>query len=214
MKKDPRKKPSRLSRRVSFPEDEKRLPWLSGLLDCCAIADTGVAIAVRDAGKKEQKVLACAKDCDVCCHQTDIPLYPHELSGLAWYVAEKLDPPARETVLRQCGEHRNGSACPFLIEHSCSVHPVRPVACRQYNVFTTPCAPGEDPYYTRRDDVLVPLSDYTDRAFAAVVLYYGLEKEKDIGKAVRTIKGMIRNLQEQDWRTFAAKAVGRPAEDR
>jgi Fe-S-cluster containining protein len=197
-----------LSRRLPFPQDEERLPWLAALLDSYAITDTGVAIAVRDAEKKQKKKLACGKDCDVCCHQPDIPLYPHELEGLRWYVAEKLEPPTRERVLKQCTAHTQGSPCPFLVEHACAVHPMRPVACRQYNVFTTPCAPGEDPYYTRRDDVLVPLSDYRDRAFAAVARYYGMEKERDNEKVVRSIKGMIMNLQEYDWTRVAASAQG------
>jgi Fe-S-cluster containining protein len=192
-----------LSRRLHFPEDELRLPWLPALLDSLAIADTGVAIAVRDTEKKEKKKLACAKDCDVCCQQPDIPLYPHELPGLAWFVTEKLGPDKRVQVLDQCSRHRTGSPCPFLIDHACAVHPVRPIACRQYNVFTTRCAPGEDPYFTRRADVLVPLADYTDRAFAAVAAFYGMERERDIEKAVRSIKAKIANLQEYDWKKLA-----------
>ena len=192
-----------LSRRLQFPDDEQRLLWLPALLDACAIADTGVAIAIRDAEKKERRTLACSKNCDVCCHQPDIPLYPHELPGIAWYVSEKLTPDIREQVLKQCDTHRAGSACPFLVGHACAVHAVRPISCRQYNVFTTPCAPGEDPYYTRRSDVLIPIADYTDRAFAAVAAFYGMAHERDSGKAVRHIKGKIMNLQEQDWKRFA-----------
>jgi len=197
-----------LSRRVHFTDDEQRLTWLSALLDCYAIADTGVAIAIRDIEKKQKKKLACRAGCDVCCLQPDIPFYPHELQGLAWYVAEKLDAATREQVVRQCSEHAKGSACPFLADHGCAVHAVRPVACRQYNVFTAPCAQGEDPYYSRRQDVLVPISDYTDRAFAAVRAFYGLEKEKDLEKAVRQIKAKIMNLQEYDWKGLARLLTG------
>jgi uncharacterized protein len=189
-----------LSRRLHFPDDEKRLPWLPALLDACAIADTGVAIAIRDAEKKEKKTIACGKGCDVCCHQPDIPLYPHELPGLAWFVSEKLDPDVKARVLDQCSRHAKGSPCPFLVDHTCAVHAVRPVACRQYNVFTTQCAPGEDPYYTRRADVLVPIADYTDRAFAAIAAFYGMALERDREKVVRQIRSKIMNLQENDWK--------------
>jgi len=189
-----------LSRRLRFPEDEQRIPWLSRLLDAYAVVDTGVAVALRDAEKKEKKKLACSKNCDVCCRQPDIPLYPHELVGLYWYVSEKLTGGGREIVKRQLAEHAPGSACPFLVDGSCAVHPMRPIACRQYNVFTTPCAPGEDPYYTRLGDVLVPIADYTDRAFAAVVKFYELERERDIVKAVKLIRARIMNLQEYDWK--------------
>ncbi|MDH4161331.1 MAG: YkgJ family cysteine cluster protein [Nitrospirota bacterium] len=193
------KSSSGLSRRQHFPGDEQRLSWLPALLDSYAIIDTGVAVAVRDREKKRKQKLACSPGCDVCCHQPDIPLYPHELPGLRWYIFEKLDKAARSTVLRRCSDHRRNDPCPFLVDRACSVHAVRPIACRQYNVFAAACAPGEDPYYSRRDDVLVPIPDYTDRAFAAVRSFYELEKEKDVAKAVKRIKERIMNLQEQDW---------------
>jgi len=194
-----------LSRRSNFPEEEKRIPWLPFLLDAYAIADTGVAIAIRDAEKKGKNKLACGKGCGNCCvHQTDIPVYPHELVGIYWYVSEKIAPPLRDTLKRLLTAHASGSPCPFLVEGSCSIHPLRPVGCRQFNVFTTPCAPGEDPYYTRREDVLVPIADYIDRAFAAVLPSYQLEKERDIAKAVKLIRSQIMNVQEYDWKKLVA----------
>lgn len=200
MKKTQQKTTAGLSRRLHYPEDEQRIPWLSRLLDAFAVADTGIAIAIRDAEKKEKKKLACSKGCNVCCRQKDIPLYPHEIVGLYWFVAEKLSGGGRDIVKRQLGDHSSGSPCPFLVDGSCAVHPVRPIACRQYNVFTAPCAPGEDPYYTRRGDVLVPLPDYTDRAFASVLKFYELEKEREVAKAVKLIRAQIMNLQEYDWK--------------
>ncbi len=200
MKKPRQKTSGGLSRRLHFPEDEQCIPWLSRLLDAYAVADTGVAIAVRDAEKKEKKQLACSKGCDVCCRQKDIPLYPHELVGLYWLVSEKMTGVERDIVKQQLAEHAPGSPCPFLVDHSCTVHPVRPVSCRQFNVFTTPCAPGEDPYYTRRNDVLVPIVDYTDRAFAAVLPFYQREKERDVAKAVKLVRAQIMNLQEYEWK--------------
>lgn len=203
MKKPLQKNSCGLSRRLRFPEDEKRLPWLPMLLDAFAIADTGVAIAIRDGEKKLKKRLACTRGCDVCCHQKDIPVYPHELVGLYWYAKEKLEPQVREVVMNQLRDHVPGAPCPFLVAHACAVHPVRPVSCRQFNVYTAPCAPGEDPYYTRRDDVLIPLSDYTDRAFGAVLAFYRLEKGQDIGKAVRLVRSQIMNMQEYRWEKLA-----------
>ncbi len=178
----------------------KSILWLSRLLDAFAVADTGVAIAVRAAEKRQKKALACGKGCDVCCRQKDIPLYPHELVGLYWFVSEKMTGLKRDIVKQQLAEHSPGSSCPFLVDHSCTIHSVRPVSCRQFNVFTTPCAPGEDPYYTRRDDVLVPLPDYTDRAFASVVKFYELEREREVAKAVKLVRAQIMNLQEYDWK--------------
>lgn len=194
-----------LSRRLHFPDDEKRLPWLPLLLDAYAIADTGVAVAVRDEEKRRKTKLACAKGCGNCCaHQADLPLYPHELVGIYWYVSEKMVSPVKEVLRGRLAGHEAGSVCPFLIDNSCSIHPLRPIGCRQFNVFTRPCAEGEDPYYTRRGDVLVPLQDYTDRAFAAVLPFYNLKREAGLATAIKLIRSQIMNLQSYDWNKLVA----------
>jgi Fe-S-cluster containining protein len=181
------------------------------LLDAYAIADTGINVAIRDEEKRRKVRLACGKGCGSCCvHQRDIPLYPHELVGIYWYVTEKLSPAVRDVLKRQLAAHTPDSPCPFLIEGSCSIHPLRPLGCRQFNVFTTPCARGEDPYHTRREDVLTPIQDYTDRAFAAVLPFYDLKKESDTGKAVRLIQSQIMNLQTFDWNRLVA-IIEKPA---
>lgn len=210
MKKPSQKKTAGLSRRISFPEDEQRLPWLPLLLDAYAIADTGVAVAVRDEEKRRKSHLACAKGCGNCCEQQrDIPLYPHELVGIYWYVSEKLAPSLRDALEVRLTAHTSDPPCPFLIDGSCSIHPLRPVGCRQFNVFTKPCVPGEDPYFTRREDVLTPLPEYTDRAFAVVLTFYRLEQERDVGRAIKLIRSQIMNLQEYDWKKLAAAMKGK-----
>jgi len=194
-----------LSRRLRFPDDEKRLPWLTLLLDAYAIADTGVAVAIREAEKKQKKKLACGKGCGNCCeHQKDLPFYPHELVGIYWHVSEKLTGPARDILRSRLVNHNAASPCPFLIDGACSIHPVRPLGCRQFNVFTAPCATGEDPYYTRREDVLVPLPGYTDRVFAAVLPFYNMKPDGDLARAIRLIRAQIMNLQTFDWRKLVA----------
>lgn len=205
MKKSSKGNPGGLSRRLHFPEDEQKLPWLSMLLDAYAIADTGVAVAVRNEEKKRKEKLACRKGCGNCCaHQKDLPLYPHELVGIYWYASEKMVRPDRNVLRERLAGHTAGSACPFLIDGSCSIHPVRPIGCRQFNVFTAPCAPGEDPYYTRRADVLDPLPDYTDRAFATVLPIYNMKKEEDTSNALKLIRSQIMNLHSFDWKKLVA----------
>lgn len=46
--------------------------------------------------------------------------------------------------------------CPFLLEESCSIHPNRPVACREYNV-TSPASWCADPYSYEVVKVPMPL---------------------------------------------------------
>lgn len=194
-----------LSRRLHFPADEQRLPWLSLLLDAYAIADTGVAVAVKNAEKRQNKKLACGKGCGNCCvHQKDLPLYPHEIVGIYWYASEKISGPARGLLLNQLAAGAAAPGCPFLIDNSCVIHPVRPVGCRQFNVFTAPCAIGEDPYYTRRDDVLQPDLDYLDRAFAAVLPFYNLKREGNVSSEIRKIRAQIMNLRSFDWSKLVA----------
>jgi len=205
MKKSKKKNSSSLSRRVRFPEDEARLPWLPMLLDAYAIADTGVAIAIRDEEKKSGKKLACGKGCGNCCeHQTDLPLYPHEIVGIYWYVSEKTVSPGRDVLRDRLSRGGALGACPFLVDHACSIHPVRPIGCRQFNVFAAPCAPGEDPYYTRREDVLMPVAEYTDRAFAAVLQFYNMKREGDVAEAIRIVRSQIMNLRSFDWSKLVA----------
>ena len=171
------------------------------MLDAYAIADTGVSIAIRDEEKRKKVKLACAKGCGNCCvHQKDLPFYPHELVGIYWYVSEKMDRPMKAVLRDRLDQHDAGSACPFLIDNSCSIHPVRPIGCRQFNVFRKPCEEGEDPYFTRRDDVLVPLPDYIDRAFAAVLPFYNIKNGSDPATAVRLVRSQIMNLQTYDWK--------------
>jgi len=204
MKKSKNYTTTSLSRRLHFPDDERRLAWLPLLLDAYAIADTGVAVAVRNAEKKQKKKLACGKGCGNCCvHQKDLPLYPHEIVGIYWYASEKISGPARDLLRSRLAVLSAASGCPFLIENSCAIHPVRPVGCRQFNVFTAPCAPGEDPYYTRREDVLQPDQEYLDRAFAAVLPFYNLKREGDLSGAIRTIRAQITNLLSFDWSKLA-----------
>jgi Fe-S-cluster containining protein len=205
MKKNKKQPAAGLSRRLHFPDEERRLSWLSPLLDAYSIADTGVAIAIRDAEKKEKKKLACGKGCGSCCiHQKDLPLYPHEIVGIYWYASEKMAGPVRDILKNRLATWLATSGCPFLIDNACSIHPVRPVGCRQFNVFTSACAPGEDPYFTRRDDVLQPIPEYLDRAFAAVIpLYPGVRKE-DVSAAIRMIRSQIVNLLSYEWSKLAA----------
>ncbi len=205
MKKSHKNKGQNLSRRLRFPEDEARLPWLSMLLEAYAIADTGIAVAVREHEKKRQRKLACAKGCGSCClHQQDLPLYPHELVGIYWYASEKMPEPGRSLLRDRLAVSRDGTACPFLEDNACSIHPVRPIGCRQFNVFTTPCLSGEDPYYTRRDDVLVPLDEYTDRAFGAVLPFYNLDGNRGLSEAIRVVRSQIMNLRSFDWGRLVA----------
>ncbi len=189
-----------VSRRLTFDEEAK-LPWLSMLLDAYAMIDEGVAVAIRAEADELNAKLACREGCDNCCRtHKDIPFYPLELMGIYWFATEKVHGTAREILRRQLETRREGDPCPFLVNKSCSIHPMRPVACRQFNVFYEACDEGEDPYFTRRDDVLTPIKTYTDRAFSVMLPFYGVLAGSDENcSADKVIKTLALNLPSFDW---------------
>jgi Fe-S-cluster containining protein len=159
---------------------------------------TGAAIAVRNGGRARYRHRLLT-GCAVCCGQKDIPVYPHELVGIYWYASEKLGAGDRRGLKERLANHGAGAPCPFLVHSACSIHPVRPAACRWFNIFGAACSPGEDPYYSRRDDVLVPIDDYTDRAFTAVLSFYTIKRNDDLTRSLRFVRSQIMNLQAYDW---------------
>ncbi len=186
--------------RLSFSEDEAKFEWLPMLLEAYAIVDTGVGAAVGEFEREEGKALACRRGCDSCCRsQTDIPFYPLELVGIYWYAVEKLKGTVRSTLKDRLVFFARERPCPFLVEGACSIHPMRPVSCRQFNVFGAPCAPGEDPYFTRRQNVLTPPREFTARAFSAMLPFYGI-KDGSEEDADRIINGEVSNLKSVDWK--------------
>jgi uncharacterized protein len=195
------------AKRLSFPADEKEHPWLKLLLEAYYIVDKGIA-QVIDAERKTGRKLACAKGCSSCCKtHKDIPAYPLELIGISWYVTEKMKGVGRELLRQQLESYKKDDPCPFLMEGACSVHPVRPMACRQFNVFGKPCEEGEDTYYTRREDVLPPVKKYVDRAFFVMLPFYGVEKESERIKIVETgaFHKMVKELYSCNWKSLAEK---------
>ena len=194
-------------KRASFPGGEKKHSWLGPLLDAYFIVDKGVAKAI-EAERKKGINLACSKGCSNCCStHKDIPVYPLELKGMFWYVTEKITGPARETLKRQLNDFTKAAPCPLLINGACSIHPLRPMACRQFNVFGEPCGPGEDPYYTRREDVMDPVKRYVDQAFFIMLSCHGVKKESERIKIIETgdIHKMVRELQACKWKELAVK---------
>jgi uncharacterized protein len=181
---NPKTKPKPEGRLV-FPGDEARLPWLPMLLEAYHITDRGVAEGIRREEAQGRK-LACHKGCAACCrsHKT-IPVYPLELMGISWCAVEKLESGVREKLKTQLSSHKSGEACLLLVDNLCSIHPMRPMACRPFNLFSQVCTEGEDAYYTRRQDVLMPIKKYTDEALyahAAVLRHQGQGQAQAGGK--------------------------------
>ncbi len=190
------------ARRLSFPEDEKMFSWLTMLIDALYIVDKGVTKAIELERKKGRR-LACRKGCSNCCRtHRDIPVYPLEIMGISWYVCKKIISYEQNVLRNQLMHFSVNKPCPFLINGKCSIHPVRPMACRQFNVFNKACDEGEDPFYTRPEDLLPPVKKYIDQAFFIMLPFHGIKKDSDRIKAIesRLMHKMVKNLKECNWR--------------
>jgi len=127
--------------------------------------------------------LSCHKGCGVCCNQL-VPLSAPEVFFLYEYVKSlpsdrQAEIEAKFAEIRKAmdsvglierlkkvdetDEHqtlaleyfRLGMPCPFLVDEACSIHPVRPLACREYNVTSPPelCA---DPFKNKILRIKIP----------------------------------------------------------
>ncbi|HXX57512.1 MAG TPA: YkgJ family cysteine cluster protein [Thermodesulfovibrionales bacterium] len=196
------------SLRLRFPDDEVRFSWLPLLLDAYETIDTGVVVALNREKRRANRSIACRASCDACCRmQADIPLYPLELAGLYWYCIEKMGGDDRQTLKGQLMAHEGKPPCPFLIRKNCSVYPMRPMACRQFVVFGKVCGEGEDPFFTRIQDVMPPLTDFLHQAVSGLMPYHGITSAEEKARALKQgfMNRLVRNLQEYDWKALAAK---------
>jgi Fe-S-cluster containining protein len=148
---------------------EKLLPILRGLSSLFAERATNRVEA-------EGRAISCRAGCGACCRQL-VPLAPSEARALARLV-DALPEPRRSVVrdrfesalkrleatdllgrmgTRTPGERtalgtayfQQGIACPFLEDESCSIHPDRPMACREYLV----TSPAENCRTPRADNI-------------------------------------------------------------
>ena len=196
--------------RLQFPDDERRQPWLSLLLEVHHLSDAGVASAIKADGRK----LACGRGCASCCRtHTDIPVYPLELMGIAWFVSEKLAGEPRERVRQQLLRHRELGACPFLVDEACAIHPLRPMACRQFNVFNTVCASGEDAFHTRFGDVLKPDAKRKNEALREMLRHHNVKDGRERRRLVESgeVHRLAQSLREMRWESLAMRMQGRQA---
>lgn len=178
-----------------FAEDQARLPWLTRLLEVQQRTDQAVTAGIQRETRKG-KALACARGCASCCRtHTDIPVYPLGLMGIAWYATEKLASPLRAQVQ----QHADHTACPFLVDEACAIHPLRPMACRHFNVFSRQCSPGED--------VLTPIKSLKDKALRVMLRHHDIKSDTERRRQVESgaVHGLAQSLRDMRWGTLAAR---------
>jgi len=202
--------------RERYPEDESRLDWLGRLLDAYDVIDAGVVEAL-DKAAGVGLFPACGKGCAACCAQP-IPATSLEILGICWFVAEKLAVHERQMVKRQLmAINKNArTACPFLIDSVCAVHPLRPAACRNYIVFNRACAPDEDVCATRPEDIMHPSSRVMREAFRIMLPHYGINEAKALEEALDDLLlyKMAVTLQGFDWSAALRDIAARDRKNR
>lgn len=169
--------------------------------------DEGVSKDIEKSEKAGRK-LACRRGCSNCCKtHRDIPIYPIEIVGIYWYVMEKVREPLRSEIKKALIKHKKGESCPFLINKVCSIYQVRPLACRQFNVFGHPCEEGEDPYYTRAHDVLKPSNNYLGKALYETTPFYGVFDAEERIEFINSgkLNGNVKILQNYPWIELARR---------
>lgn len=188
-------------------EDEARLPWLGILLGMQQTINGAVTQGIAT-GEATGRSLACARGCATCCRtHADIPVYPLELMGMYWFVVEKLAGDLRQRVRVQLEKHKQLESCPFLVDDACAIHPVRPMACRLFNVFDTVCAPGEDAFHTRPADVLPPPESAKRAALMAMLAHHGVESDADRATVVDSgaVHQLAKSLRTLPWENLALR---------
>ncbi|HKB03948.1 MAG TPA: YkgJ family cysteine cluster protein [Gemmataceae bacterium] len=176
---------------ISVPEGATRsrefLPVVQGL------ADVVVGIGIRNVERQGEHI-SCRKGCGACCRQPVqvsesealalarlVEAMPEprradvrarfadairrlDDAGLIDYFRHPNPMPGPEVLSLGMAYFRLGLACPFLEEESCSIHPDRPVACREFLVTT----PAEECSRPAADNVRrVPMPARVGRAARA-----------------------------------------------
>ena len=144
---------------------------LQGLVN--AVVEAAEAGSVKDG-----RAISCRKGCGACCRQL-VPVSRTEGERLLQFVealpAERREAllarfAAAQTVIEGAGLHQRGARtdrelsaayfalrlpCPFLEDESCSIHPERPLVCREYLV-TSPAELCSGPAQEGVTTVAVP----------------------------------------------------------
>jgi len=195
--------------RVRYPDDEARYQWLSMLLDAYHLDDSAIGEGLERERRKRTGTLACTKGCSHCCLNPTVPVTEIEIYGLIWYCRRRLEGQTKDVVTDQLLNSHTMRQCPFLVDGLCAVYPLRPIACRDFNVFGTQCEPYEDILSTRPDDIWSPGVDVARRVSMTLLPYYGITDDKRKRQAFETgfLGRMIVPLHTVNWRHLYAQVL-------
>jgi Fe-S-cluster containining protein len=166
--------------RLKFDEYEKKYKWLPLLLRAYYRNDLGTYDEMHKFHKKSKRKIACTQGCYNCCLNPIVPITQIEFMGISWYASEIInDVDIRNILKQQLQEHKDKLSCPFLVNHECSIYPIRPIACREFHVIGKPCSKDENLVETRPGDIWSPSRKVARKTAMELLRFYGFETEKE-----------------------------------
>lgn len=88
-----------------------------------------------------EDAFACKAGCEHCCYQQPISVTPIEVFHIANHVRKTFSEAEFNALMTRFDrpvpsiEFGGLTACPFLVDHNCSIHADRPFACRSANSY-------------------------------------------------------------------------------
>ncbi|WP_051272445.1 hypothetical protein [Fundidesulfovibrio putealis] len=151
--------------------------WLPSLIKAQAIMDVGVRLAIRHESAVRGEAPACREQCAGCCSSRHMAATSLEIAGAAWHLKRESSPRSLAALDRLWGngpDEGGEEGCPLLVDGVCAAYSMRFLSCRQLVVFGRSCSMGEDPFRTRRADVLTPLRTYAFKAYSLLLPHLGV----------------------------------------
>jgi len=151
--------------------------WLPSLIKAQAIMDVGVRLATRHETAVRGETPACREKCAGCCSSRHMAATSLEIAGAAWHLRRESSPRSLAALESLCRSDQDANAedgCPLLVDGLCAAYSMRFLSCRQLVVFGRACSMGEDPFRTRRFDVLTPLRTYAYKAYSLLLPHLGV----------------------------------------
>lgn len=151
--------------------------WLPSLIKAQAIMDVGVRLAIRHESAVRGEAPACRENCAGCCSSRHMAATSLEIAGAAWHLKRESSQRSLAALDRLWGngpDEDGEEGCPLLVDGVCAAYSMRFLSCRQLVVFGRSCSMGEDPFRTRRSDVLTPLRTYAFKAYSLLLPHLGV----------------------------------------
>ena len=193
-----------MAQRLMFSEDEKIHPWLPILLDVLYLCEKANDELLATCARRKISI-ACTNGCHACCLDQTILVTDLELSGISWYLMEKLAEPTRGQVQRQLLASQLSPKCPFLVDGSCAIYPLRPITCRQFFMKGVPCGVGEDINGTRPKDIVHPSQESVMKMSLRFLDFWNITSKKEKYRALSNgfLYNNMRPMHMVDWVAFA-----------